>query len=172
MYCVLRATTLDTNDDIHLQQCLNYSFIQFISDDSTRLSQNSSFQMNMKLEQNSWKSIPKAQQKQKSNTPCASFLFQSCYRAAISELHVSHVLHDHKVSHKATQNNYVLLFQLSFFIYSVKVSILPTLFSGQVKSWAACEAKGLNSKWTFIARSCALFFHPLTSCSVLCHVNV
>lgn len=104
--------------------------------------------------------------------PVRPFSFRAVIEQPFLNSHVSHVLHDHKVSHKATQNNYVLLFQLSFFIYSVKVSILPTLFSGQVKSWAACEAKGLNSKWTFIARSCALFFHPLTSCSVLCHVNV
>lgn len=40
IYHALRDITLDTNDDIHLQHCLNYSFIQFISDDSARLSEN------------------------------------------------------------------------------------------------------------------------------------
>lgn len=30
-------------------------------------------------------------------------------------LHVSHEQHDHKVGHKATQNNYVLLFQFFFY---------------------------------------------------------
>lgn len=40
MYHALRATILDTNDDIHLQHRLNYSFIQFINDNSARLSEN------------------------------------------------------------------------------------------------------------------------------------
>lgn len=40
MYRASRAITLDANDDIHLRHCLNYSFIQFISDDSARLSEN------------------------------------------------------------------------------------------------------------------------------------
>lgn len=62
----------------------------------------------------------------KENTLRASFSASAIQQPFLT-LHVSHVQHDHKVDHKVTQNNYVLLFQLSFYIYSLKFPILPTL---------------------------------------------
>jgi len=159
IYCALRAEKLDTNDDIHLQQCLNYSFIQFISDNSTRLSQSGN--RHFKL---TWSWNRKAVNPFLRHTvrlPVRPFSYSNVFEQLFLNSHVSHVLYHHKVGHKATQNNYVLLFQLFLVIYSVKVPILPTLFSGQVKSLTKCTAMGLNSKWAFIARRCMLFFFTL-----------
>lgn len=43
------------------------------------------------------------------------FTFNAAIEQLFLNLHVSHVQHDHKVGHKATQKNYVLLFYLFFY---------------------------------------------------------
>lgn len=101
-------------------------------------------QMNMMLEQNSWKSIPNAQKKQKKivYSPCVlslSMLQSSSYFWTCMSHMCSTITRSATRPHKRIMC-YCSTF--SFIIYSVKVPILTTLFSGQVKRQGSILSHG------------------------------
>lgn len=171
MYHALRAITLDTNDDIH------HLFHTFIHSSLFELLLHSVYQWRFSQAFGKWtwswnrtagNLFLMHSKRKKKILPCVLSLSQSSSYFWTCMSHMSSMITRSGTRPHKTIMCYCSSF--SFIIYSGKVPILPTLFSGQVKLWAAFWAMGLNGKWTFIARSCALFYSPsdLVFCAVPC----